>query len=441
MTVADRASPGGAFSDRRAGQVSGAPGGFEHRKALDGLRVVAAGTVLAANVGGATGFAFTGAPASWVVARGDVGVAIFFALSGFLLYRPWASAALGGDENPPIGTYVRRRVLRIIPAYWIVVVIAMITLNQAHARSPWPWLQYLFLVQTYDAHPWWTGTGAAGLGQMWSLAADASFYLVLPVLAALLTTVARRGDPAPALRARRMLVGIAVLGISSYGFLVLAYRPTAAMPWLGVTLPALMTWFAVGMALAVVSAWAEAEPGSDRPVMTFCRSIGSSAAPCLLIAVLVFVLACTPVAGPEAFGIPSLWQAEIKTGLYTVIAAAVVAPAAFQPPSRTRVTALLSGGPMRGGARISYGVFLWQALVIAALLKIRHVRIALADSRLNTLGTVAMFAAVAVITCAIAVACYYLIERPALRLSHRPPRHRGDASPSPAGQPRTPFLA
>ena len=62
--------------------------------ALDGIRVIAAFAVLLTHVGGPTGVEFTGSPASWVVSRGDVGVPIFFVLSGLLLYRPWARADL-----------------------------------------------------------------------------------------------------------------------------------------------------------------------------------------------------------------------------------------------------------------------------------------------------------------------------------------------------------
>src|SRR6185437_11301058 len=129
--------------------------------------------------------------------------------------------------------------------------------------------------QVYDPHPWWLGSGAAGLGQMWSLSADAAYYALLPAFAALLAIVARLGGQEPAARARRLLVAIGVLAACSYGYLVLAYRPGSALPWLGATLPALLTWFAAGMALAVLSVWADAEPGEDGPLRTFGRSIAA----------------------------------------------------------------------------------------------------------------------------------------------------------------------
>ena len=71
---------------------------LRHQDALDGLRAVAAAAVLLTHVGGLTGYVVTGSPASWVISRGDVGVPIFFALSGLLLYRPWASAVSPGGR-------------------------------------------------------------------------------------------------------------------------------------------------------------------------------------------------------------------------------------------------------------------------------------------------------------------------------------------------------
>ena len=409
----------------------------QHLNALDGWRVVAAAAVLVANVGGVTGLVFNGTPVSWVATRGDIGVAIFFALSGLLLYQPWAAATLGAQDPPAVRAYLTRRALRILPAYWIVVAIAMLTLNQTHARSTWTWTQHLLLLQNYAAHPWWSGTGADGLGQMWSLVVDVSFYLLLPVLAVMLAAIARFGNPDAGTRARRLLIGIAALAASSYGFLALAYRPGSGMPLLGSTLPAFMTWFAAGMALGVVSAWARAEPDGNEPIRVLSRTLASSAVPCLLVAGLLFVIACTPAAGPENFSIPSLWAAEIKTALYTVIAGAVIAPAAFQPATGSRSSSVHGNPVMRFLARISYGFFLWEGIVVIGILAVLHRRSALNGGSFTMLDTAALLVATLAVTVLAATISSYLVERPALRLSGptvRPP----DAVAGEAIEPRWP---
>src|SRR3984893_10142081 len=253
----------------------GSPAVAGHQDALDGLRAVAAGAVLLANVGGLTGYTLTGTPTSWVVSRGDVGVPVFFALSGLLLYRPWAAAVLARQPSPHLAAYLRGRALWILPAYWVGGLIALPALNPGHARSAWPWVQYLLLLQNYDAHPWWAGTGATGLAQTWSLVVDASFYLILPAVAAALAWFACssrwRGVSGVGRRARRLLAGIAVLAASSFGWTILAYSPRREF-WLAGMLPATMIWFASGMAIAVASAWAAAEPRPDGPARRVCRS-------------------------------------------------------------------------------------------------------------------------------------------------------------------------
>ncbi len=398
---------------------------------LDGLRVLAAFAVLLTHVGGQTGFEFTGSPASWVVNRGDVGVPIFFALSGLLLYRPWARAALDGEPGPGVGSYLLKRALRILPAYWLVVIIALITLNRAHVGSASTWAQYLLLGQSYNPHPWWLASGARGLGQMWSLAVEVAFYAVLPLLAAGLDWLAWRGTSSVARRARRLLAGVGALGLASFAFSVLEYYPGSRL-WLGQTLPRLLTWFAVGMAIAITAEWARAEPG-DGPAGRFCAAIADSAGACWLIAALAFAIACTPLAGPESLIPPSLWNIEIKLALYAVVAAALVAPVAFQPAGPTLVSRVLGSPIMSFLGRISYGIFLWQFVVIYGFFAVVHVRGGPDGLSLQWPAVAGILLVCGLASVALATASYYLIERPAQRLYPKLRRSR-PAEPA-AGDP------
>src|SRR5699024_6074335 len=87
---------------------------------LDLLRAVAAWLVLLSHVA-----FWTGASASGVVgglsARGELGVAIFFALSAFLLSTPFVRRGLGEDTSWSAGTYLLRRAARILPAYLLAL--------------------------------------------------------------------------------------------------------------------------------------------------------------------------------------------------------------------------------------------------------------------------------------------------------------------------------
>jgi peptidoglycan/LPS O-acetylase OafA/YrhL len=66
-------------------------------------------------------------------------VGVFFALSGFLLYRPYLAARLAGRPQPSTRSFLRRRWLRILPAYWVALTVLAI----------WPGLPGVF---TGD---WW----------------------------------------------------------------------------------------------------------------------------------------------------------------------------------------------------------------------------------------------------------------------------------------------
>src|SRR5699024_11002297 len=95
-----------------------------HVAALTGLRAIAA---LA--VAGTHAFFWTGGYTDDTVgrfgARLEIGVALFFALSGYLLTRPWVRAAVragpGRARLPGTAEYLRRRARRILPAYWVTV--------------------------------------------------------------------------------------------------------------------------------------------------------------------------------------------------------------------------------------------------------------------------------------------------------------------------------
>ena len=403
-----------------------APPGAGHQNALDGLRALAAMAVIVTHVGGLTGYVLTGTPASWVVSRGNIGVPIFFVLSGLLLYRPWAAAALTGQPRGRLGSYLGRRALRILPAYWVVVLVALPVLNPGPARHAWPWVQYLLLVQNYDPHPWWAGTGAAGLAQDWSLVVEVSFYLVLPGLAALLAWHAGRAGWAgwrtrPATdvagRARRLLAAITIIGLTSFGWTLLAYYPHAEF-WFNATLPPLLIWFAAGLAIAVVAAWAAAEPAGDGPASRFCRAVASSAGMCFLIAGCAFAIACTPAAGPEFISLLSPWSAELRLALFTVVAVALVAPVAFQPAlAGVPLSGRVLGSPVpRFVGKVSYGIFLWQLLIGAAFFTTARLKGPFQGGHYNGLQTLGIMAAVALLSTAAATVSYYLVEVPARRL-------------------------
>jgi peptidoglycan/LPS O-acetylase OafA/YrhL len=334
-----------------------------HLDALDGLRAIASFAVLTFHVAIESAAALQDNFFSSLLSRGDVAVPIFFTLSGLLLYGPWARAALTGGRRPDTKVYLIKRALRILPAYWLVVVAAMLLWSRDHLGDVKTWLQLMFLAQNYETSPWWFGLGPKGLAQMWSLCVEVAFYLVLPLLAAALTAFARRGGPDVGVRARRLLLGLAALAAVSYAWTVLSYYPDYR-PYFNTWLPRAMTFFAPGMALAVVSAWARCETGPEGPVRRFTRAVSASPGTLWAVAALAYAVAASPVTGPRFSGIDGVWSGVFELALYSTIATCLVAPAALLSRPGAPVGRLLGNRVMRFFGRVSYGVFLWQFVAL-----------------------------------------------------------------------------
>ena len=189
-------------------KVPAAQGGLEsvatpeRVASLTGIRAVAALLVMATHAAYTTG-KYTHGYVGLVYSRMEIGVPIFFVLSGFLLFGPWVKAAAAGGPAPSVRRYAWHRVRRIMPAYVVTVLVAYLVY---HFRTAGPnpghtWMglfRNLTLTQIYTDHYLYSYLHQA-LTQMWSLAVEVAFYVVLPLLAYLLLVVLCRRQWRPAL--------------------------------------------------------------------------------------------------------------------------------------------------------------------------------------------------------------------------------------------------
>ncbi|WP_285732197.1 acyltransferase [Nocardiopsis sp. ATB16-24] len=352
-------------------QVSG------RHESLDGIRAMAAMMVLVFHVATETGDSLAPGVVGGLLSAFDLAVPLFFALSGVLLYRPWARAALSGVRGPRARPYLWRRAARVFPAYWLVAVVALLVYSQEEIGSPRYWWEVLSLTFVFDTDPSWVGTGPYGLGQMWSLSVEVSFYLLLPLFGLVLALWARRGGDVDA-RGRRLLTGLLVLAVLGLAALVPQFYPEPR-EYMHAWLPRAMGLFAAGMALAVLSEWAWREPGPDGPVRRLCRTIAASPGLCWLVAGGFLALNATDATGGRFIGSGDIWTSAVDslTGIgfaFFVIAPAALAPRPTSPPLPLRRLSAWRGGRWLDTllrhrvcqflARISYGVFLWQFMVL-----------------------------------------------------------------------------
>ena len=316
--------------------------------ALDGARAVAATAVVLTHVSFWTGN-YSENLLGRSLNRLEVGVAIFFVLSGFLLSRPLFLAAAEGRPAPRTAAYLWRRGLRILPPYWLAMTAGLLLFPAAGGHDAVDWLRHAVLGQVY------VGPFGEALTHTWSLCTEVAFYLVLPWLAAGLVRLGGRDAWRPA----RLLAGLAVLTAAGIAWQVLAPGriPGAVNLWL----PAHLGWFAAGMALAVVSV----SPPSHRLVRV-ATQIGADVWTCWAGALALFLISASPITGPAVLSTLTTSEALLRHLLYLGVGLLFVWPLVFGDQSTGAARRALSGPTGRFLGEISYGIFLFHLLVLVA---------------------------------------------------------------------------
>jgi peptidoglycan/LPS O-acetylase OafA/YrhL len=387
------------------------PPGHPRFPLLDGVRALAALSIVLLHVGDGTGFARTNALGAFT-ARMDAGVALFFVLSGFLLYRPFAAARLEALPAPSAGRYLRRRLLRIVPAFWV----AMLVMGALGWISVFngDWWRYFGFVQNLSVE-----TVLGGIRPAWSLCVEMSFYLVLPLWAIGAARVLRGRPRAAQVRAEAIALG--VVALASLALRAVVFDADHGSLWL-VTLPAFLDWFAVGMGLALASVALDGRevrtPLIARPWLAW-----AAAAACFAAVSLVVPLPRGLVAAPD------VGAHLAQHVLYIAVGALVALPAIFgiraDAQRASRAIGRFLGHPVMAWlGLVSYGIFLWHQPLLDQLLL----------QGLPARAPVLPFVTVLIVTTAGAVAfaaaSHYLVERPFLAL--KDPRRREAPAAAPA---------
>ena len=332
---------------------------------LEGVRALAAMAVVVTHVSfqTATGWAWA--------ERLDYGVAVFFVLSGFLLWRR--------RHAHTTGQYMLSRVARLAPLYLVCVVAVLALLPDASPLTLPQVITNLTGTQLYIADGL-----VPGLTQLWSLSVEFAFYAVLPLLVWLLDK----------LSARPRVVLIAGAGVLSlfWGFLPFVAGYESGDVNTQIWPPAYFSWFAAGM-LAAEAESAGVRVRAGRIVRPVCWVV---AAGCVWLASRQWF-------GPQGLVHPSPDEFARRIAVGAVCGACIVVPVALAPRE-----SWLSSAVMRALGRWSYGVFMWHVAVLAIAFPLLGVS-AFSGSAWD-FAVVLVFTVV--VSCVLSAATYVLVEVP-----------------------------
>jgi peptidoglycan/LPS O-acetylase OafA/YrhL len=302
---------------------------------------------------------------------GGYGVFFFFALTGYLLFWPFAKRYFGGGDSIDLRRYAVNRALRILPLYYAVVVVVL--LFQEHNPGLGVWARFLTFTETLSP-----GTAGRIVGPAWSLVVELCFYLLLPLLAYAVARLARGS----LVRAGAILIALALASLAVRAATI--YTADPVDPLWRLNLPATFLFFVPGMLLALVGVTWEGR----RPAWLRGPPLQGD----------LWILASIP-----------LWALVVLVSYsldFLVGAAAFLVVGACVLPLRSGpVTNSLQWRPLALVGVASYSLYLWHVPVITALV----------DAGSSTLFWVLTAIAVPV-SIAVALASYAVIESPFLRL-------------------------
>jgi len=418
-------------ADHPADPAQPGPERHQHFPCFDGLRAIAAVAVLVHHVGFATGWSQSRRFGE-LLAHGDLGVPIFFVISGFLLYRPFVAAHLDGRSPTRYLRFMRRRIVRLVPAFWVALIVISLVFGFENGEiGGWRGALVFFgFLQTFDPVRFFHG-----ISQAWSLGTEMSFYLFLPFYA---WAIAKIGSRVRASRLRVEVTGLIVLYLTSVVFRATMFgiddywrTPDANLdraPWAFLAtaywLPSYLDVFAMGMGLALVSVWVAR---CDRVPALF-EAVARHPGVSWLLAGVTYVVVSFGIGLPRDLSILSAQQSFTRQLLYGLTALFLIVPAVIGGASSSGAPRrFLTWRPVAFAGLVSYGVYLWHQAWIGQVSSWIDYRLFQPDGTVVIASPLQFLAILiggfgfALITAAIS---YFFVERPLLRFKDPRPRPR-----------------
>ena len=330
-----------------------------------------------------------------LVLHGESGVHLFFVLSGYLLYGPFAKALLESTALPSIGRFYARRFLRIWPPFAVALVVSSVARYLLRNQPPSVGLvlEHALFVTNYDFRagvPVFYRINAV----FWTLAVEAQFYLLLPILA----FRARALSPIRPLFAACLPIALCIAIGPCARSVEFAFTDAGTAPRFR-TLPSFLDLFGWGMAVAVLEVSVGRWLRAHKALVASLASFG-----------LALVLAANNYR--EVVGAGWLAGDSLRyTVAFSLLIGAGFAALLLALTSRDwgRITSRLRA-PLAAVGTISYSLYLYHLLVQQFLFRV----VPLPNIHFYLRGFLAGLIFLP-LTLAVSAAAYFLIERP----SHR----------------------
>ena len=346
-----------------------------HLDAIDGLRGIAIALVVAYH-----SWLVYGADSGLLSQAGFLGVELFFALSGFCMFYPFARARFLGTALPSWSSYAYRRAVKIVPSY--LLALTVFALAYAH-RDGTGATALAYAAHALFLHPFVPSLFQSISGPLWTIGVEVQFYAIFPLLCGLFL--------------RQPAVGALVTVAVAVGYRAIV-SATHADPgfFLSNQVVAFLDLFAAGMTAAYVVAWAHARPPGWK--IPLPATIAAAVAIGLGIAGMAAFTHSGAMNDTNAFYQWQLqWRPAIAVLLFVMVAATTLGLPKFRKAIANPATAFL--------AVISYNLYLWHLEILSFF---NNERVAL---------PLALLAAVVV-----ASAVTYCLERPLLTARRIRPR-------------------
>ena len=346
--------------------------------------------------------------------RGEVGVSLFFVLSGCLLSVPFWRALVHKQATPKMGTYVINRVARIVPAMWVNLILVSL-LAIPVVNYGWNWarvLSSMFFVNIFDYRTFFP---AELNGPLWSIGFEVWCYILLPLVLIPIIKFCR------SVKSAFIAIVLTIISLQALNPWILHAFETddLAKGWqYGMTggaklwLPywnvgTFFSQFLVGSLVALGITWLDTKSESRRLHYD-------------LLGIVFFISAFTVVWFRVQPGAPDKFTHQPYAAPMFAI---LIGLCLFFVSHSTVTYRILDNSLFRWIAKISFGIYLWHMvfiMVIASKVNNHFVFYGM-NSGWHWLKLSAVVVLGAVL---MASASWYLLENPILKKAHQYTRHR-----------------